>query len=260
MTLSLGRLAALTTALVVAGGAAACGVGQPAGTEPAAQPTSAATAATSPTTVPSPSPAFAELHVGSLVPGTTYFIDDRCCVGPARLFLTAPAGWETFDPIFIGKDDLADPGYDILLGAHLVGNVYTGGCHWKGTALDPPVGPTVDDLASALVAQGGPGTAAPTDVTIGGYPGKKVALSIPADVDLTTCDHENEFPVFGRWSGPGDPQGGGPWTYGSGQRNTVYIVDVDGARQVIDTMYLPGTSAANLAELDRILASIRFEP
>ena len=49
-------------------------------------------------------------------------------------------------------------------------------------------------------------------------------------------------------------------TYGNGQRNTVYIVDVDGTRQVIYTMYLPGTSAANLAELEQILASIRFEP
>lgn len=41
------------------------------------------------------------------------------------------------------------------------------------------------------------------------------------------------------------------WTYGNGQHETVYIVD---------TMFLPGTSAANLAELDQILASIRFEP
>jgi hypothetical protein len=200
------------------------------------------------------------LAVGSLVPGETYFIGDRCCVGPARLYLTAPAGWETFDPIFIGKDDLADLGYDILLGAHLVGNVYTGGCHWKGTALDPPVGPTVDDLATALVSQGGSGTGAPTDVTIGGYAGKKVELSIPADVDVATCDLENGFPVFGRWSPPDAPSAGGPWTYGNGQHDTVYIVDVDGTRQVIETMYLPGTSAADLAELEQILASIRFEP
>jgi hypothetical protein len=172
-----------------------------------------------------------------------------------------PAGWETIDTIFIGKNVLRDPDhFDIVLAAHLVANVYTGGCQWMGTALDPPVGPTVDDLATALVAQGGPGTAAPTDVTIGGYSGKKVELSIPADVDIATCDLENTFPVFGRWSPAGYPSGGQPWTYGKGQRDTVYIVDVDGTRQVIDTMYLPGTSAADLAELEQILASIRFEP
>jgi hypothetical protein len=60
--------------------------------------------------------------------------------------------------------------------------------------------------------------------------------------------------------GTSNPQTGGPWTYGNGQRNTVYIVDVDGTRQVIDTMYLPGTTAANLAEREQILASIPFEP
>jgi hypothetical protein len=72
--------------------------------------------------------------VRSLVPGATYRIGDQCCVGTAGIFLTAPAGWETFDPILIGKNVLGDPAlYDILLGAHLVGNVYTGGCQWQGT-------------------------------------------------------------------------------------------------------------------------------
>ncbi len=52
-----------------------------------------------------------------------------------------------------------------------------------------------------------------------------------------------------------------PWTFGhNGQHDTVYIVDVDGTRQVIDTLYLPGASAADRAELDQIVASIRFEP
>jgi hypothetical protein len=182
-------------------------------------------------------------------------------VGPAGIFLSAPAGWWTSDPIFIGKNVLGDPAlYDILLGASLAGNVYTGGCQWHGTALDPPVGPTVDDLATALVAQGGPGTAAPADMTIGGHPGKKVELSMPADVDIATCDRQDGYPVFGMWSPAGAPSAAAPVTYGNSQRNTVYIIDVDGTRQVIYTMHLPGTSAANLAELEQILGSIRFEP
>ena len=103
----------------------------------------------------------------------------------------------------------------------------------------------------------------PTAVTVGGHAGKKVELSIPEDLDVTTCDSEGDFPIFGRWyTDPpnGTVVGAAPWTYGKGQHNTVYIVDVDGTRQVIDTMYLPGTSAANLAELEQIVASIRFEP
>ena len=41
----------------------------------------------------------------------------------------------------------------------------------------------------------------------------------------------------------------------------MYIIDVDGTRQVIDAMYAPGTtSAADRAEQEQIIASIRFEP
>ena len=260
MRLSFRRLAALT-ALLIAGVAAACGADRSVGTDTPAPATPAPVPTTSPAGVQSPSPSPLPLPTGSLVPGTTYQITDPCCVGPAGIFLSAPAGWWTFDPIFIGKNVLGDPAlYDILLGAGLAGNVYTGGCQWHGTALDPPVGPTVDDLATALVAQGAPGTAAPADVTIGGHPGKKVELSMPADVDIATCDQQDGYPVFGLWSHPNAPSAAFPVTYGNGQRNTVYIVDVDGTRQVIYTMYLPGTSAANLAELEQILASIRFEP
>ena len=51
--------------------------------------------------------------------------------------------------------------------------------------------------------------------------------------------------IFGSSVGgtPAPPYAAGPWTFGNGQHNTVYIVDVDGTRQVIDTMYVPGVSA-----------------
>ena len=255
-------LATVIVSFAIAGCATGQGVATGAAIPPSPTPAPASSPTRpSPTADASPSSSIVDLPIGSLVPGTTYRISDRCCVGPAGMYLTAPAGWFTIDTIFMGKNVLGDPNlYDILVGAHLVGNVYTGGCHWHGTALDPPVGPTVDDLANALVAHGGPGATAPTDVTIGGHPGKKVDLSIPAEVDVGTCDKEGGFPVFGRWSPAAAPLHGAPWTYGNGQHETVYIVDVDGTRQVVDTMYLPGTSAANLDELEQVLASIRFEP
>ena len=67
------------------------------------------------------------------------------------------------------------------------------------------------------------------------------------------------YPIFGRFVTDAG-YGAGPYTHGKGQHNTIYIVDVDGTRQVIDAMYLPGTSAADRAEQDQIVASIRFEP
>jgi hypothetical protein len=198
-------------------------------------------------------------HVGRFAPGTTYTIDDPCCVGPSRMtFMVPAAGWAAFDPVFVGKN-VAGGGdvFDLYFSPQLVGNVYTGGCHWLGTALNPPIGPTVDDLATALLAQAGPGASPPIAVTVGGHAGKKVELSIPQDVDVTTCDSDGRF---GRWSPADQSNEAQPWTYGNGQHNTVYIIDVDGKRQVIDTMYLPGTSTADRAEIDQIVASIRFEP
>ena len=114
-------------------------------------------------------------------------IDDPCCVRSSRIAFTLPAtGWSAFDPVFVGKN-VAGGGdtFDLYFSPFLVDNVYTGGCHWVGTALNPPVGPTVDDLATALLAQAGPGASPPVAVTVDGHPGKKVELSIPQDIDVT---------------------------------------------------------------------------
>jgi len=210
--------------------------------------------------VASPNPSTMNF-VGSFSTGTTYTIDDPCCVGPSRMTFTVPAtGWSAFDPVFVGKN-VAGGGdvFDLYVSPHLVANVYTGGCHWLRTALTPSVGPTVDDLATALFAQAEPGASPPIAVTVGGHPGKKIELSIPEDLDVSTCDSDGSFAIFGRWLTAGQSFGAAPWTYGNGQHNTVYVIDVDGTRQVIDTMYLPGTSIADRAELDQIVASIRFE-
>jgi len=40
----------------------------------------------------------------------------------------------------------------------------------------------------------------------------------------------------------------------------VYIIDVDGTRWVINTNYLPGTPPGSVAELEQLVASIRFAP
>lgn len=214
----------------------------------------------SPSLAPSPTPVASSvpaLPVGAaLEAGTTYRLG---VVAPQKLLVTVPAdGWLTIDSWFLGKDDIGapdEPGFDVTLIPYFVGNVYGDPCHWKGSALDPPVGQTVDDLAKALVAQDGPGTPAPVDVTIGGYPGKKVELAMPADVDNAVCDEGD----YGRWSPAGESDWYGPFTYGKGQHDTVYILDVQARRWVIDTNYLPGTSPANLAELEQLVASIRFE-
>ena len=255
----------LTAMFVIAG----CATGQGIATQavappsPASVPTASAVATPTasqptpaPTSTPTPTPADTPplMPVGDLEAGATYAIDNEA---PGRMTFTVPGdGWFSIDTWFLGKDVLGDEGYDLTLLPYFVKNVYADPCQWKGSHLDPAVGPTVADLAAALVAQDGRGAPKAKDATVGGYAGKEVKLTIPDDVDNGTCDEGD----YGRWAPAGDPSWYGPFTYGRGQHDTVYIVDVEGTRWVIDTSFLPGNSRKDLAELDRLLKSIRFEP
>jgi hypothetical protein len=177
---------------------------------------------------------------------------------PADITFTVPAGW--MSRYAIPHKDRGGPG-EIAVGNWIIANVYADPCQWKGSLLSPAVGPTVDDLATALAAQKDRNATAPTDVMLGGYPAKRVELSIPADLDSATCDDG----VIRTWVAPGDDPANAtvdPLNLGMhpGQLNVVYVVDVNGERLVIDTWHMPGTSAADLDELDAILASMRIAP
>ena len=84
---------------------------------------------------------------------------------PADITFTIPAGW--MSRYGIPHKDRGGPG-EIAIGNWIIANVYTDPCQWQGSLLSPAVGPTVDDLATALVAQKGRNTTTPTDVTLGG--------------------------------------------------------------------------------------------
>lgn len=216
---------------------------------------SSAAASTSPSAATSP--AFPEFPGVSddVAPGT--YLWSAGTATPADITFTIPSGW--MSRYGIPHKDRGGPG-EIAFGDWIIANVYKDPCRWQGSLLKPAVGPTVDDLVTALVAQKDRHATAPTDVTLGGYPAKRVELSIPADLDRATCDGG----VIRTWEAPAedtalddDAQNLGMHP---GQRNVVYIVDVNGDRLVIDTWHMPGTSAADLAELDAILASMRIKP
>jgi hypothetical protein len=230
---------------------------------PGPSPTPNPTQTSSPTQLPSPTPSGNVDVTGSLAPGATYAITDPCCVASRMTYTMPAAGWYApLEAWRIGKNVAGGSDlFDLIVTPHFVDNVYTGGCDWQGTALAPRVGPTVDDLAIALNAQAGPGASPPIAVTVGGRPGKKVELSIPPTIDVSTCDSDGDSPIFGRWytDVPDSIYGAQPYTHDNGQHDTIYIIDVDGTRQVIDAMHLPNASPADLAELDQIVASIRFE-
>jgi len=134
-------------------------------------------------------------------------------------------------------------------------------CDWSGTADDISVGPTVDDLVDALLAQTAYEVSEPVDVTIGGYGGKRVDIVHPTEPfagetsDAPECDEGN----YRLWST--STHGPTPiYAQGPANRWQTNILEVDGTRLVIVTMDFPGTSSSGRAEMDAIMDSLVIEP
>jgi hypothetical protein len=142
-----------------------------------------------------------------------------------------------------------------------VGKVPQDPCHWQGTMSDP--GPTVDDLVEALATQRYRHATEPTQVTLSGYQGRFLELSVPddwvvtGDADFEGCDVEpsNGHRDFVSWLGNGE---GERYLLVAGQVELVWILDVDGQRLVIDAIYPPDTADADRAELMSVVESLRF--
>ena len=58
-----------------------------------------------------------------------------------------------------------------------ISNIYADGCQW--VLLDPPVGPTVDDLVAAWANLPDFAATAAVDVTVDGYAGKQIEFTVP---------------------------------------------------------------------------------
>ena len=143
-----------------------------------------------------------------------------------------------------------------------VTNLVVDGC-LNHRPADPPVGPTVDDLASAL-ADLPPFlvTSPPRDVTIYGYSGKHLELTVPdmpievrADkTHFTDCFEDDLI----SWMGE-------PLSYafhgytGPGQIEEFWILDVEGNRMVIEANWSPDSPPEDIAEMRAILDSIQIE-
>jgi len=151
--------------------------------------------------------------------------------GPYAVFL---------DPSLVTASD--DDGLVELV---IFDKVYADPCHPDKGLLSPSPGPSVDDLAKALASVPSLVATTPTDVTAAGYHGKQVTLTAPTSI--ATCSVW-ELPM------------GAANTMGPGERDTYWILDIDGQRLVIDAHELPNESPAHKAEVQSILDSISIAP
>lgn len=195
--------------------------------------------------VPGASEGFPELEPGR------YFVDpDDDDATPLRVtYQVAADGWSAW----FGAVKFAAP-VATMLSITTVTNLVSDGC-LEQTPLEPPVGPTVDDLATALT-QLAPFEviAPPTDVTLFGYEGKHLELAMP-DSGLAGC-------VDGELHSWISPLNGGSFSGydGPGQTEEFWILDVEGTRLVLVKFDSPTAPAEDVAERDAIFDSIRIEP
>jgi hypothetical protein len=199
---------------------------------------------------PSPSPEAAPLSewAGRPLAAGDYLVDEPF---PVRLRMTVPEGFHGFGTsshlaaICTNECELPDRSG---VAFWVVTNVFTDPCGGADLA-EPPIGPSVDDLVAALRELPRREATIPTDVSIDGSRG--TYLELRADEDLDGCDPRG----FRAWAAGTESRRSPP-----GDHDRLWILDVGGTRLVINVVTRPGVSADEVAALEAIVASIRFEP
>lgn len=116
-----------------------------------------------------------------------------------------------------------------------------------GPYMDPPLGPSVDDLADVLVAQPFTKVLEDSPVTLDGYSGRYLEYT----AEWGDCSSK----VMQRWQAEGSTRDAL-----DGEHDQVWILDVDGNCVVIDAFDFADTSAADRAELRAVVESVQIGP
>ena len=212
--------------------------------------------APTPSATPSPTPdatttPFADSTEPVAVEPGTYRIPESAW-SVADFTVTIPEDWTVqYGHVFLKHPDSPQ---ELGFYAVVIDAIYADACDGSDGEL-MEVGPGIDDLAEALLRQPGPRASGPVETTFGGYPAIRIDVTAPEGVDLKACNLQGiGLQIW--YSPPADkyfvllPDG----------IASVYIVDVDGQRQVFLTQYRSATSDEDLRELQAILDSIRIEP
>lgn len=133
----------------------------------------------------------------------------------------------------------------VALTFQVVENVRTPPCSDQEAAelLDPPVGPSVDDLVEAISDLEGYETTPPEDVSVSGFSGKELTL--------TAVSHG----CGATWATADRVTG-----MGAGEINLLRALDVDGVRVLIAGAYSAATPEAELTVMNDVMDSVQIQP
>lgn len=158
-------------------------------------------------------------------------------------FVTVPRGYDEAATWFVVSHD----GHEYL-GLWTVEGADRDACrHGEQDVYDP--GPSVDDLARALVATKSIRASEPKPVTLAGYHGQYVELASPRH--MSRC----RDPKAGLWTSAD----GGRGIYSDGQVDLVWILQADGQRIVVNAAYSAGSTASDIHKLTAMVESLKFD-
>jgi hypothetical protein len=205
------------------------------------------------TVTPRPMPESGELEPGR------YRMETFGQVGsaPAVISITVPSGWNPGGGL-VDKDygpEAGDAGAAVVVWQ--ISNRFNHPCT-DHTLLSPTPGPGIDELLDALASQPGIQAGPITDVTVDGYRGKYVELTVATDIN-TCAVGPGEDPDSGFWLWA-SPDGDRRYVQGSDEMDRIYALDVDGARFTFAARIAQRTTVADRAELQAIIDSIEIEP
>jgi hypothetical protein len=236
-------LTAGVAVVVVVGGIALLRPGESSG--PGGAPSAAPS--TEPSVAPSTAPSSPETPISD--PGTAHLQAYRS-VGSTSMTVTVPPGWGpgNYGGGQVGRLSID---YEPFVAVEEIDNRFTHPCT-DHTLVSPAPGPGVDELLDVLASQPGITAGPITDVTIDGYRGKFVELTVATDT--TTCGSSDDS--FWLWA---TPVFGHHFAFDS-ETNRVYALDIDGTRFTFFARIPSGTATEDLATLETIIDSIEIEP
>lgn len=185
-----------------------------------------------------------------LMPGS-YGLTPNGGSGRVVVVVRAPGGYQNFG----GWTFVTDPPFHAM-GVVTATRVPPDPCGSEGhdkleAAVDP--GPSVRDLATALIAQKGTATSKPVPVRLDGHRGLYLTYRVAKGVDVRKCE-ASAFDIL--TTGPGT---GSWWLEESRERAAIWIVEVDGERLLLAWVAVRGVTQAQIREMTQMVESVRFE-
>ena len=197
-------------------------------------------------TLPFASPRPLTYGSGALEPGTYTLGADF----PVELTFEVPDGFDAcpIDPYEQGlcARTAAESGLTFVI----VDNLVDDPCSPAPQPADPPIGPSVDDLVQGLSNLRGLSAVPGESVTVGGLPARTLTLTAVATSECPSTEFSGETWIVS----PARTNG-----VAVGERNELFIMDVQGQRLMIAIAYQPATPTWAIDAMHQIVDTVQFD-